>query len=124
MSIFVFGSNLAGVHGAGAAHFAYKVKGAIWGQGVGHYGDSFAIPTKDHKIQTLPLDTICYFVDMFVEYARISPEVQFKVTRVGCGLAGLKDADVAPLFKNAGNNCQFDTAWEEYLPGKKFWGTF
>lgn len=124
MMIFVFGSNLAGVHGAGAAVYAHKFKGAQWGKGNGLYGESYAIPTKDKDIQTLPLSRIKQYVDHFIYHALSWPELEFQVTRIGCGLAGLKDEDIAPMFKDAPNNCLFDEAWKPWLPGKKFWGTY
>lgn len=122
--IFVFGSNLAGVHGAGAAKEAHEKHGAVWGRGVGHHGNSYAIPTKDFKIETLDLTTISLYVDKFLDYARSRPELQFKVTRVGCGLAGLQDKDVARMFMSAPRNCQFDEAWKRWMPAKQFWGTY
>lgn len=122
--IFVFGSNLAGVHGAGAARFAHRNRGAVWNLGQGMAGQSYAIPTKDHSIHTLPLETIKIYIDTFLFYARTHPHLTFQVTRVGCGLAGLRDEDVAPLFAGAPHNCLFDEAWRPYLPLSEFWGTF
>jgi hypothetical protein len=111
--IFVFGSNLAGIHGAGSARAALEKWGAVWGEGVGHYGNSYAIPTKDQKLQTLPLDVIRYYVDMFVEYARQHPELEFEVVKIGCGLAGFKEEQMAPLFINAGPNCILPQGWRK-----------
>lgn len=111
--VFVFGSNLAGRHGAGAARTALQNHGAKYGQGVGRQGNSYAIPTKDENIQTLPLDRIEIFVDEFLEYARNNPDTQFAVTRIGCGLAGYKDADIAPLFANAPDNCSLPPGWRK-----------
>ena len=119
--IFVFGSNLRGVHGAGAAYHALKNEGAVPGQGVGHYGNSYAIPTKDFRIETLPLKSIEYYVDGFILYARYNQHLQFKVTRIGCGLAGYTNEDIAPMFANAPENCHFDMEWKSYLPGKTIW---
>lgn len=99
--IFVFGSNLAGRHGKGAALFAVKNRGAIYGQGVGRQGNSYAIPTKDEKLQTLPLETIKFFVDQFIAYAEDHPEEEFQLTPIGCGLAGYIPAQIAPMFKHA-----------------------
>lgn len=117
--VFVFGSNLAGIHGAGAAKIAYEKFGAFWGKGVGGpYGRSFAIPTKNNKIQTMPLSDIEVFVRAFVEFTQaqnlyeIRP--QWFVTRVGCGLAGYKDEQIAPMFKGA-VDCSFAEQWKEYL---------
>lgn len=109
--IFVFGSNLAGVHGAGAAHCAYNEHGAIWGKGIGHHGDSYAIPTKDHNIRTLPVERIQEYVIQFMLYANEHPELKFQVTRIGCGLAGYTDKDIAPLFKGAPLNCELPEGW-------------
>ncbi len=111
MSIFVFGSNLAGRHGAGAALFARRNHGAIYGCGVGPQGNSYAIPTKDYRIQTLPLETIQGYVNGFLHYARNHPELDFQVTRIGCGLAGYTDAQIAPMFANAPSNCHLPDGW-------------
>lgn len=124
--IFVFGSNLIGVHGAGAARAALRHHGAIWGHGAGLQGNSYAIPTKDHLIETLPLETIKEFVDSFVEFARQRQDLGFQVTCIGCGLAGLKHEHIAPMFKDApAYNVFFDTLWKPYLEGRfDYWGTF
>lgn len=132
--VFVFGSNLAGIHGAGAAKFAREHRGAIPGVAIGHIGKSYAIPTKG-MIQkgdqlmvghTLPLNTIRVFVEDFLEYARNHPEYQFQVTCIGCGLAGLEHKNVAPMFDGAPPNCWFDTLWGPWLdvPSNQYWGTF
>ena len=114
--IFVFGSNLAGIHGAGAARDAVLRHGATyekyvtasWGKrgqyGVGIQGSSYAIPTKDEWIRTLPIERIRPFVKEFIEFALAHPELEFNVTRIGCGLAGYKDADMSPLFEGAPDN--------------------
>lgn len=125
--IFVFGSNLAGIHGAGAAKYARLAKGAKYGVGIGRTGQSYAIPTKDAQIiKTLSLATIKAFVDDFLQYAKDNPQLQFQVTCIGCGLAGLKHEDIAPMFDDAPiENCWFDNLWYPYLhPSTKFWGTF
>lgn len=113
--IFVFGSNLAGIHGAGAALFARKHYGAILGKGVGLQGSSYAIPTKDYNIRTLPLEHIQLFVNDFLDFARSVPHMEFQVTRIGCGLAGYKDEDIAPMFKNAPANCELPEGWGEMV---------
>lgn len=113
--VFVFGSNDAGIHGAGAAQFAYKNKGARFGKSYGHHGDSFAIPTKDEDIRTLPLPRIADYVYGFLAYAAGHRKLKFQVTRIGCGLAGYKNEDIAPLFKNAPSNCIFDEQWRPFL---------
>lgn len=98
--IFVFGSNEKGIHGAGAAAFAMNF-GAEYGKGIGHYGNTYAIPTKDINIETLPVEKIAAYVKDFINYARIQPNLTFLVTEIGCGLAGYSPEDIAPLFKDA-----------------------
>lgn len=123
--IFVFGSNLSGLHGAGAAAYARRHKGAKIGVASGPTGQSYAIPTKDEMIlNTLPMYQIKEHVNEFLKYAHDNSDKQFQVTRIGCGLAGLKDHQVAPLFIGAPDNCLFDEAWKIYLDNVKFWGTF
>ena len=121
MNIFVFGSNLAGIHGAGAARFAVINHGARYRQGEGLQGRSYGIPTKDHAINTLPLDEIQKHVDVFKAFAKEHPELSFQVTRIGCGLTGYQNSDIAPMFANAPNNCLFDMDWRAFLPTKQFW---
>ncbi|MBQ8760495.1 MAG: hypothetical protein IJZ06_03625 [Bacteroidales bacterium] len=94
--IFVFGSNLQGMHGGGAARIAYERFGAIWGQGVGLQGQSYGIPTMHGGV-----DAIKPYVDEFIEFAKSHPEMIFLVTRIGCGIAGFRDEEIAPLFKKA-----------------------
>ena len=94
---FVFGSNLAGIHGAGAARTALGW-GAVIGQGVGHFGNTYAIPTKNEYIQTMPTEDIRPYVDDFFDYARTHHQWTFLVTEIGCGLAGYQPKDIAPLF--------------------------
>lgn len=94
--VFVFGSNLAGEHGGGAARMAYNKFGAVWGKGVGHYGRTYAIPTMQGGVETIKP-----YVDDFILYAQNNPHLLFYVTRIGCGIAGFKDADIAPLFADA-----------------------
>jgi hypothetical protein len=103
--VFVFGSNLAGRHGKGAALHARRECGAIYGQGVGRQGQSYAIPTKDEHLRTLPLDRISQYVVQFLEYARQHPNEQFYVTPVGTGLAGYSVSDIDPMFDGAPDNC-------------------
>ena len=91
--IFVFGSNLAGAHGGGAARLAYNRFGAIWGQGVGLQGQSYAIPTMQGGVETIKP-----YVDEFIRFAKQHLEQKFLVTKIGCGIAGFK---VAPLFYHA-----------------------
>jgi len=113
IEIFVFGSNLAGRHGKGAAFFARKYCGAIYGQGIGLQGRSYAIPTKDEKLKTLPLTEIQKHVNVFLQFARATPELTFKVTPIGCGLAGYECSDIAPMFKDVPDNVILP---KEFLP--------
>lgn len=94
--IFVFGSNLAGHHIGGAARAANKKFGAVWGIGVGLTGQTYAIPTMQGDVETIKP-----YVDQFIEFAKTRSELHFLVTRIGCGIAGFKDEDIAPLFKEA-----------------------
>lgn len=123
--IFVFGSNLAGVHGAGAAKVARLSHGAIISKGMGLMGNSYAIPTKDKNLKPLPKHGIAVEVIRFNMFTWNNPDLTFKVTKVGCGLAGYRDDEIAFLFTGANhNNTKFDRAWEPYLPiFANFWGT-
>ena len=94
--VFVFGSNLGGFHGGGAARVAMQRFGAVWGQGVGLQGQSYAIPTMQGGVETIKP-----YVDEFIEFAKAHPELTFYVTRIGCGIAGFKDNEIAPLFADA-----------------------
>ena len=96
--IFVFGSNLDGYHGGGAARIAMDRFGAVWGQGVGLQGQSYAIPTMQGGV-----NTIKPYVDEFVAFAEQHPEYKFLVTRIGCGIAGFANEQIAPLFQKALN---------------------
>lgn len=113
--IFVFGSNEAGRHGAGAARLAMQAYGAKYGEGWGFQGRSFAIPTKDTNIQTLPVDVIQEYVELFIANAERFYEEKFFMTRIGCGLAGYLDEDIAPLFRGAPTNINFPIDWKTYL---------
>lgn len=94
--IFVFGSNLEGHHGGGAARIAAGKFGAVWGQGVGLQGQSYGIPTMHGGP-----DAIKPYVDEFISFAKAHPENRFLVTRIGCGIAGFRALDIAPLFAEA-----------------------
>jgi hypothetical protein len=113
-NIFVFGSNLAGRHGKGAALCAKQQYGAVYGVGVGLTGSAYAIPTKDEHLNVLPLEVIRGFVDDFIEYAEEHPHMFFMVTRIGCGLAGYKDEEIGPMFAWAPRNCDLPEEWKEY----------
>lgn len=113
--VFVFGSNESGRHGKGAAKTAMKW-GAVYGQAEGLQGNTYAIPTVNANIsKSLSIDKIKTHVDNFIDYARVHPDTTFLVTEIGCGLAGLKVKQVAPLFKEA------EKVENIYLP-KKIWG--
>ena len=109
--IFVFGSNLAGRHGKGAALYAREHHGAEYGVGVGRTGNAYAIPTKDQRFRSLPLDLIAGYVMDFIDYAREHPELQFQVTAIGTGLAGYSHEQIAPMFHNAPGNCVLPEEW-------------
>ena len=94
--IFVFGSNLQGMHGGGAARVALEQFGAVWGQGTGLQGQSYAIPTMHGGI-----DVIAPYVNDFIAFAKEHPELKFLVTEIGCGIAGFSVSEIAPLFKEA-----------------------
>lgn len=96
--VFVFGSNLSGFHGGGAAAVAMKLFGAVWGQGVGLQGQSYGIPTMQGGVETIKP-----YVDEFIAFAKSKPELTFFVTRIGCGIAGFRDEEIAPLFAEAHN---------------------
>lgn len=113
--IFVFGSNLAGRHGAGAAKTAALQYGAVYGQGIGRQGSSYAIPTKDENIRTLSIPRIADHVREFLVFAAINAGSRFYVTRIGCGLAGYRDEQIAPLFRNVPSNCVLPRAWAPFL---------
>lgn len=94
--IFVFGSNLAGAHGGGAARLAYNRFGAVWGEGVGLYGQTYAIPTMQGGVETIKP-----YVDDFIRFAKEHSRLTFLVTRIGCGIAGFREEEIAPLFTDA-----------------------
>lgn len=102
--IFVFGSNAAGIHGRGSAFHARKQYGALQGVGVGRMGMSYAIPTKDRFLRTLPLPEIEHHVKVFLQYARDNTDLTFGVVSIGCGLAGYTPDDIAPMFALAPSN--------------------
>jgi hypothetical protein len=128
--IFVFGSNLGGVHGAGAALVARQQFGAKPRVGVGPTGRAYAIPTKNETItEPLPLPVINAYVDQFLDYAQMHYDYDsamkkhdarhepllFFVAAIGCGLAGYAHAQIAPMFKGAPDNVSFPDVWRTYL---------
>ena len=94
--IFVFGSNIEGLHYGGAANIAYKLFGAEWGNGIGLYGQSYAIPTMGEGIES-----IVPFVNNFIQFAKDNQHLEFLITPIGCGIAGYTPEQIAPLFKDA-----------------------
>lgn len=113
--VFVFGSNLRGRHGAGAAKVAVEKFGAVEGIAEGRMDGCYAIPTKDAHLRTLPRFMILEGVMRFVDYAKRHPRDWFFVTRVGCGLAACKDSEIAPMFNGAPINCSFAEEWFDFL---------
>lgn len=113
--VFVFGSNLSGRHGKGFALYALKNHGAIYGQGEGRQGNSYAIATKDERLQLLPLWHIKGNIHAFIIHAELNPSEEFQVTAIGTGLAGYKHEEIAPMFKGCPNNCYLPDEWKEYV---------
>jgi len=113
VKIFVFGSNLAGRHGKGAALYARKYRGAIYGQGEGLQGQSYGIPTKDERFRPLSLERITEGINRFKKFAREHPELQFEITPVGCGLAGYSRREIRPLLLDLSDNCSLTKEWDE-----------
>jgi len=111
--VFVFGSNLAGRHGKGAALWALNNRGAIKGQGIGRQGNSYAIPTKDRNLNTLPLAAIREYVSDFLMYAEAHPATEFQLTAIGCGLAGYSPRDIVPMFARVPPNVKLPP---EFVP--------
>lgn len=112
--IFVFGSNLAGRHGSGAARTAMKSWGAMYAMGRGRSGQAYALPTKDGNLDPPPLEAIAFYVAEFLDYAAANPNFTFLLTKIGCGLAGYTAREIAPLFRNAPPNVQLPEGWNTY----------
>ena len=107
--VFVFGSNASGQHGGGAARLAAERFGAVWGEGHGHHGQSYAIDTMSG------LDVLATEARTFLDYARQHPELNFLLTPVGCGIAGHTPAEVAPLFEGAPQNVTIPASFLPFL---------
>lgn len=107
--VFVFGSNAAGAHAGGAAHYAEEHFGAVWGQGHGLQGQSYAIDTMSG------LDVMAQEITAFLEFAYVHPELRFLVTEIGCGIAGYDPKDVAPLFHGAPSNVILPERFQDVL---------
>jgi hypothetical protein len=114
--IFVFGSNLAGRHGAGSALHARIHFGARPGVGEGRTGSAYAIPTKDAHLHRLPLACIAGAIARFRGYAKAHPELTFQIVKIGCGLAGFTEAEIAPFFIGSPPNCSLPPKWREWKP--------
>jgi hypothetical protein len=117
--IFVFGSNLLGIHKRGAALTALQKHGAILGQGIGLQGNSYAIPTKVNPRRSLELVCINKFVADFLQYAHYTPDNIYMVTKIGCGLAGWEPCQIAPMFRLAKflDNVKLPKEFIEFIPG-------
>lgn len=124
--VMVFGANEQGIHGAGAALYALKHRGAVLHQGFGPQGNSFGIPTCALPVGRpgwkISIEKIAYYDAAFILYAKMHPEKKFQVTQIGCGFVGFTPAQMAPLFAEAPANCLFDSEWSPYLPGRLIWG--
>lgn len=107
--VFVFGSNSTGHHGGGAARFAHEHFGAVWGEGHGLHGQSYAIDTMSGR------ETMVDEIAAFLAFARAHPELTFLVTEVGCGIAGYRPEDVAPAFSGASSNVALPASFAEVL---------
>lgn len=117
--MFVFGSNLAGRHGRGAALTARLEWGAEYGVGEGRTGNAYGIPTKDGCLRSRPLKDIRGSVRLFLAYAATNHDTRFLVSRIGCGLAGYTNEQIAPMFVESPNNCVLPTEWNEVLMAEK-----
>lgn len=116
-AVYVFGSNQKGIHGKGSALVARRSYGAQVGVGEGLTGNAYAIPTKDHSMQPRKLEDVAESVERFKEFARRYPTLSFQVTKIGCGLAGFSEKEIAPMFKNSPPNCKLPKGWEHiYVP--------
>ena len=113
--VFVFGSNVGGRHGKGAALWARQHRGAIYGRGIGRQGEAYAIPTKDERLRVLALDVIRGHVAAFLDYARRHPDITFELTPIGCGLAGYRPDQIAPMFAGAAVNIILPEAFRGVL---------
>ncbi|MBP6429775.1 MAG: hypothetical protein KA273_05195 [Bacteroidales bacterium] len=114
--IFVFGSNLSGIHAGGAAYIAFKHFGAVWGVGYGLQGQTFALPTKDKEIITLPLSKVKSYLKDFIEFVYLNPNLKFYLTKIGCGLAGFTIEEIKTILWEALEEIAKDNKKEVYLP--------
>ncbi len=114
-TVFVFGSNLAGTHQGGAAKTAHLFFGATKGVGRGWAGQSFAIPTMNEHLQQMPLSQIQHYIDDFKIYAKNHPKMKYFITSVGCGVAGYKVEEIAPMFKGIARNVIFPVSFRPFV---------
>lgn len=114
--IFVFGSNEAGIHGAGAARIAFLKFGAEMGLGNGLSGNSYAIPTKDRNVETLPLDKVKSYIDEFIGFVLKHQNLTFYLTKIGCGLAGFTIEEIKNIFWEVIEEYRTESSKEQYLP--------
>ncbi len=117
--VFVFGSNVAGLHGGGAAWYAKNKLGAEWGVGEGLTGQTYALPTCYVPGEPVTFDELIVYVANFLEVARAHTELTFFVSAVGCGIAGFEESEVGPLFKDAPANCDLPPGWRDPLLCKR-----
>ena len=113
--VWVFGSNVTGIHAAGEARMAKNNFGAVYGVSEGRMRDSYAIPVKSKNLQSLPIPTLQDNVARFFEHVKSCPRERFYITKVGCGTGEYKDELVAPLFMDAPPNCSFSADWKHHL---------
>lgn len=121
--IFVFGSNLAGIHGRGSARHAVEHHGAEYGVGHGLTGNAYAIPTKKNPRVTLSIAEISEYVRLFKAFAHSHPLWQFDVVKVGCGLAGYTESQIEPLFRGSPENVILPEGWGSIAPREPGVGT-
>ena len=114
--IFVFGSNEAGIHGAGAARIAFLKFGAEMGLGNGLSGNSYAIPTKDRNVETLPLDKVKSYIDEFIGFVLNHQNLTFYLTKIGCGLAGFTVEEIKNIFWEVIEEYRTESSKGQYLP--------
>lgn len=115
--IFVFGSNLQGIHGSGSARDALRYFQAVFGIGEGLQGQAYGLPTCDIPGVGLPLEDIQKRVNTFRKVVMENPRLSFIVTAVGCGYAGYSAKDIAPMFKEGFERCWFPESWRQYIEG-------
>lgn len=111
-AVYVYGANESYINASGTARIAREEYGAGMGRGWGLVGKSFGIPTKDWDINTLPLEDIAFYVKRFIAFAEARPKMIFYMTKIGCGLAGLKEEDIIPMFNNSPENVILPYGWE------------